>query len=329
MEKRFDQGVLCISLDFELHWGTFETVKLDEKGRQRFRQTRDTIPLLLNLFDQYGIAATWATVGMLFNNDAAEWDASIPEILPEYVNDKVSSYSWVNANRFTTDKEQFYFAPELVNLIASHDQMELATHTYSHYYCREAGQHTASFEADLKMAIHKALQRGFTLKSLVFPRNQFNPEYLEVCQQLGITSVRSNPESWFWDAARKESLIKKMVRAADHFFNIDQHTCVPIASLDPSQMPFQIPASRFLRPWHPNRLINSLKLRRIKNEMTHAACTGSLYHLWWHPHNFGNHPEQCMSDLQELLEHFRILEKQYGMKSLHMDGLRKHLLDHS
>ena len=321
-----NEGVFCISLDFELHWGTFETVPLDEKGQKRFRQTRETIPKLLELFDQYEIAATWAAVGMLFNSDATEWEASIPALLPQYANANVSSYNWVSNNQFTQQNLQFYFAPELVRIIASNPNMELGSHTYSHYYCCEPGQHAVAFEADMIMAIEKAKQKGYSLQSLVFPRNQFNPEYLDVCRRIGIVTVRTNPDIWFWEPSSKESLFKKTVRAADNFIPIHKRSSVPLDVLDVNQIPFQIPASRFLRPWHPNRLWNALKIKRIKDEMTCAAKNKSLYHLWWHPHNFGNNPKECLSDLKKLLEHFKSLQEQYGMLSLHMNGLREHLM---
>ena len=327
--NRYQEGVFCISLDFELHWGTFETVQLNEKGRKRFENTRKSIPVVLSLFEAFEIQATWASVGMLFNQNVSEWNASIPSSVPSYTNKQVSSYEWVNQHGFSGDQDPFHFAPHLVDLIASSPLMEVGTHTYSHFYCQESGQTVSDFKADLEMAIQKASLKNLPIRSLVFPRNQFNAAYLDVCKNLGITAVRSNPDIWFWDAYRPETLIKKIFRSADTLVPVDWDTSIPLSSLDVDTIPMQIPASRFLRPWHPNRLINSLKLRRIKNEMTHAARTGSLYHLWWHPHNFGNHPAQCMSDLQELLEHFRSLEKQYGMKSLHMDGLRQHILDHS
>ena len=51
-----------------------------------------------------------------------------------------------------------------------------------------------------------------------------------------------------------------------------------------------VPASRFLRPvrgaWY-----ESFQLDRIAGQMTAAAKSNKLFHLWWHPHNFGADPE--------------------------------------
>lgn len=43
-----------------------------------------------------------------------------------------------------------------------------------------------------------------------------------------------------------------------------------------------------LRPYSPRlSFLEGLRLRRIRHEMVHAAKKGELYHLWWHPYNFG------------------------------------------
>ena len=79
-----------------------------------------------------------------------------------------------------------------------------------------------------------------------------------------------------------------------------------------------LPASRFLKPLHKITLLNKLRLRRIKNEMTKAAKANECYHLWWHPHNFGINPEQAMLELGEIISHFNFLNKTYNMKSKSM-----------
>jgi hypothetical protein len=61
--------------------------------------------------------------------------------------------------------------------------------------------------------------------------------------------------------------------------------------------------------------------------MTRAAKTGGLYHLWWHPHNFGYHPDACLKELEEILQHHASLQKKYGLLSLNMKGLRNHLIN--
>jgi len=65
-------------------------------------------------------------------------------------------------------------------------------------------------------------------------------------------------------------------------------------------------------------LFNSVRLSRVKNEMSLAAKKKEVYHLWWHPHNFGTDPEGALSELKAILIHFRQLNEKWGMQSLNM-----------
>jgi len=52
--------------------------------------------------------------------------------------------------------------------------------------------------------------------------------------------------------------------------------------------------------------------------MQHAAETGRIYHLWWHPHNFGIGLKENILFLSRVLEAFRVLAAEHGMRSLSM-----------
>jgi hypothetical protein len=61
-----------------------------------------------------------------------------------------------------------------------------------------------------------------------------------------------------------------------------------------------------------------MKISRIKSEMTRAAQNGEVYHLWWHPHNFGSYPGESLSGLREIVQHYSECQKRFKMKSLSM-----------
>jgi peptidoglycan/xylan/chitin deacetylase (PgdA/CDA1 family) len=320
------QGVFCISLDFELYWGVFEKMEVGKQAFEYFKNTRKAIPGMLELFKVHGIQATWAAVGMIFNENENTWHSNKADMMPSYDDTKVSSYEWYKKNALKVDRS-FLFAPELVDLIAQTPGMEIGTHTYSHYYCQESGQTVSQFKADLQKAIEIAQAKNIVLESLVFPRNQFNSEYMEVCHQMGIKSVRTNPDKWYWDTSKKDTLAIKIMRTGDVWFPINKESVVPLDSINVSQSPVCIPASRLYRAWTNNRILNTLKKKRIFSEMTRAAKTGGLYHLWWHPHNFGYHPDECLKELEEILQHHASLQKKYGLLSMNMKGLRNHLIN--
>jgi peptidoglycan/xylan/chitin deacetylase (PgdA/CDA1 family) len=319
------KGIFSISLDFELNWGCFESKLLDDSGKLYFKNTRNSIPKLLALFTEFKVEVTWAIVGMLFNENKEEWTSNIPSSIPNYSNPKRSSYEWVKSQKNSDQIGECLFAPALIELIQSTPGMEVGTHTYSHFYCKEQGQTIEDFKADLEKAIEVARKKNIQLTSLVFPRNQFNSEYLSVCSDLGIHIVRSNPSPWYWNSNKPESLLKKIFRTGDSWLPLNRNTVVELHSLQLKDQSLLLPASRLYRPWTKNALLNKLKMIRIKNEMTSAAKNKAYYHLWWHPHNFGNHPDECLEELKIILKHYNYLNKKFGFTSLNMRSTANYL----
>jgi peptidoglycan/xylan/chitin deacetylase (PgdA/CDA1 family) len=314
-------GVFTISLDFELHWGCFETMSLDDQQQQYFRNTIDVIPQMLKLFSEKNVHVTWATVGMLFMRNKSEWMHNKPALVPSFDNPKVSAYNWIEEHGFYSEEDPFHFAPQLIQQIQSAPHQELATHTYAHYFCLEKGQTPQQFKTDIEKACAVAKANGTTIRSLVFPRNQFNPEYLSICADAGITSIRSSPDIWYWSPATGSTFMKKFFRAGDAYLKFQPIKMVYLKDIAVNkQLPLCLPASRLYRPWKSGQpLQNKLKMRRILNEMTEAARKKAYYHLWWHPHNFGNNPRECMDELQQIVENYCQLRNKYGFESLTME----------
>lgn len=311
-----NNGNLIISLDFELLWGVFDVLDYEER-RKYFENTRRVIPEILNLFHTYNIKATWATVGMLFNKNWEEWNKNKPDLLPEYKNIDLSPYLFGDLIQHQ-NTESLCFAPDLIKLINVVPGQEIATHTYSHFYCMEQGQDVKAFKADLDMAVKMADNLNITLHSLVFPRNQLREDYLEVCYEAGIKNVRSNPSSWYWKDASSNAFSTKIARTGDAYFPFGKKTySAERLKFYPTKV-LEQKASRFLRPVEGNKQLRKLKLNRILEEMTFAAKKKELYHLWWHPHNFGDLPEESLEDLKVILEKFKYLKHKYNFNSSNM-----------
>lgn len=314
-----DIPAFTISLDFELYWGVFDRGPLEDRTIY-FDNTRELIPRMLSLFEQEQVHVTWATVGMLFAKDWEEWAEAMPELMPTYKNSERSSYRLKELFAGEQQFNNYFFAPELVDQIISTPYQEMATHTFSHYYCREEGQDLLQFKHDLQAARRMAARKGIELRSLVFPRNQLDAPYLKICAEEGIKTVRSNPVDWFWNMDVAEGRMKRLVRGADAYLPIGHKTSYPLSGLTLKEgLPLSLPASRLLRPVHPdNKFLNNLRLKRILKEMTAAAKARECYHLWWHPHNFGDAPEQSMADLEVIVRHYKKLEQEWGMHSMSM-----------
>lgn len=313
-------GYLVISLDFELLWGVFDVIEPFQK-KIYFENTKDVvIPEILKRFQDYNIHATWAIVGMLFNTDWNEWEKNIPAILPEYENERLSAYSFAK-QRNSAVVDEMVFAPKEIIQIGAIQGQEIGTHTYSHYYCLEPGQNEEQFKADLEKALQMAGKLGINITSLVFPRNQLKKNYLEICSALGIENVRSNPSSWYWKDTQSEHMYNKLARTGDAYFPLGKKS-YPLNEIEHKMgLPMEQKASRFLRPVEGNNLLRRMKLSRIKAEITQAAERNEVYHLWWHPHNFGDNPKQSLLDLDEILNHFKVCQNKYGMESVNMQEL--------
>ncbi|MBB6681528.1 polysaccharide deacetylase family protein [Aequorivita sp. 609] len=308
-------GKFIISLDFELHWGGVEKWDI-EKKQEYFLETIKFIPELLEIFKENSIRVTWATVGFLFAKDKKQLLDFSPIDTPSYNRNELSYYNYFPKLGNDKDEDPFHFAPHLIQKILSTPGQELASHTFEHYYCIESGQTVEQFDADLKAAQAIAQENfGVTLKSLVFPRNQLNGSYLEVVKKNGIKVVRSNPNVWFWN--KSYGKITSLFRAMDTLFPISKSLCFD----KPLEIDgvLHLPASRFYRPYKKGEeKIQRYKIRRIKSEMTYAAKHNLNYHLWWHPHNFGEDIENNKIQLLEILEHFEILKGKYNFGSANM-----------
>lgn len=109
----------------------------------------------------------------------------------------------------------------------------------------------------------------------------------------------------------------------DSFINLSGHHTFSANDIQQQEQPFNIPASRFLRPYHPLfKLLEPLRLKRINDSLDYAAKNKQIYHLWWHPHNFGTYTKKNLDSLEKILKHFVYLKEHYGMKSLNMGELR-------
>jgi len=308
------RGIFVVSLDFELFWGVRDNKSLEEY-RNNLLGVRKAIPALLDLFQKYGIHATWATVGFLFFSEKQELLAGFPLLKPTYNNEALSPYRDLDTLEASEHDDPYHYGKSLIDLILKQPGQELGSHTFSHYYCLEPGQTCDSFRSDLAAAQQAAEFLGVRLYSLVFPRNQTNTDYLQVCSELGFTCYRGNQESWLYakGSSQGESNFKRALRLLDSYVNLSGHGAY---SIDRTEKPVNIRASQFLRPCNTKLgALNSLRLRRINNGMTRAAQTGQAYHLWWHPHNFGINLKANLKFLECILEHHSHLKKRFGMES--------------
>ena len=310
--------LFVISLDFEQGWGM-------EAGRARGDRAasiigaRSALPRILALAERHRIACTWATVGLLFLATREEMIAAAPAIKPSYSDPELSNYARLPGIGRDEKADPLHFGQSLIRLIQDHPRQEIACHTFSHYYALEDGEDPSAFAADLDAARAAAGGLRINLRSLVFPRNQVRPSYLALCHAAGYRSFRGTQRSRLHASQPRsaERRWARLLRAADNYLPLTGSP--PINAARPVGDMLDVPASRFLRPSTGYSPLDLMQLARIRSDMSAAARNRGIFHLWWHPQNFGENIDLNLATLEAIFEHYHVLEDRFGMVSATMD----------
>lgn len=308
------RSTLVVSLDFELFWGMQDAWRLSEY-EANVLGGRKAIPMLLELFQKHGIHATFATVGFQFAENEEEVRKYFPELKPTYDNPALSSYRCFEQIGKNEKDAPCFYAPSLIAEIANTPGQEIGSHTFSHYYCREPGQTLEQFRDDMKAAKDIAACKGYDLKSVVLPRNQVEPEYIRVLNELGFITYRDEENDWIHEKIKFRPLMR-LLRLADVYLPLTGFGgYVPKAE----NGMVNLIGSRMYKPYFkPLAVFENLKIHRIKKQMLHAAKNGLTFHLWFHPHNIGVHTEFHLKQLEKIFSYYDELKEKFGMCSLNM-----------
>lgn len=312
-----NDGLLVISLDFELHWGVRDHRSIARYGRNLLG-VWDVVPRMLELFEQRGIRATWATVGFLMAEDRDELLEHVPLVRPRYADSRLDPYAELDGIGRDERDDPYHFAPSLVRQVIDTPGQEVATHTFSHLYALEPRVSTDAFAADLDAALALAARRRISITSIVFPRNQVASAALGVCRERGLTAFRGTETARYQvpRSGSKAPCVSRAMRLLDAYVPLGRHH-VPRPTLVEGMV--NVPASRFLRPWHrASGMLEPVRLARVLAGMSSAARNGGVFHLWWHPHNFGLDQDENLRVLDRVLCHYDRLRETHDFRSATM-----------
>lgn len=311
---------LVISLDFEMFWGVTDSKTIESYGKN-VEGEWNAIPALLALFKKYDIHATWATVGMLMCKDYKHWCDMRPSNIAIYKRDGLSTYSFSTLAR---DYPRLFFGRPLVEKILATNGQELASHSYSHFYAGEHGVTVQNFAADVdcnriifdEMGVHQPT-------SFVFPRNQVSEECFSVLSAAGFKAYRGNQPHWVYSQGSNGSsdFFGRLLRLTNDYIPLTGNHATKLQKNIKDSGMLNIPASRFLRPSSKSKILDFFHINLIKRGMLEAAKNKQVFHLWWHPHNFGARTEVCLMNLENILIYYRSLNHDYGMRSCSMHEL--------
>jgi hypothetical protein len=145
---------------------------------------------------------------------------------------------------------------------------------------------------------------------------------LKICKKVGITSFRGNENNFLQKPRnqKKLAIYIRVLRLLDTYFNITGYNIYKEASQVEGLINIQ--SSFFFRPFNKKLgLFEKFKIKRYKKAMLAAAESNCIFHIWWHPHNFGANTDENINQLREILSYFKLLNKKYGMRSLNMEEI--------
>jgi hypothetical protein len=307
-------GNFYLSFDFEKFWGVSDLGVDSPYINSNIKNVDSVFPSILEFLDEYGVAATFATVGLLFSNrnDISEFkNYNIP-----YINTQLNPF--INLDKILKLEDRIIFGGNALDMLLKNKKHEIASHTFSHFYCLEKNVTISDFENDL--INFKNITNQYDTKTLIFPRNQYNPKFIPVLKKYGYKFLRVNNESSFIYKTRVNSpFYIRLLRLIDRYFPISK---ISVSKIIEKDEVFLQNDSRFFAPYiRKLSFLEPFKVNRIKNEMTFCAKNNLDYHLWTHPHNFGANSLQMLDQFKLILKHYKFLHDLYGFNSKKMNQI--------
>jgi hypothetical protein len=307
-----DAGVLTISLDTELIWGSFDTAPISRYA-DAYRATSTVISRLCSLFEKYNIAATWALVGHLVtecNSDHGDrptpnfswiddWDASLPCV--------------------TGVDRELWFAPGILDEIQSvTPAQEIGSHGYTHIPLGEEGCHRPAADAEVSAGV-EALQRvGVDPSSFVYPRNRLG--HRDILAEYGFTAYRGRNANWY-----ERNGAANPIRKPARFVTEATERAPPVVVPRERDGLIEIPGSQLFRgvvgPWRAS--VPGFRRRRALKGVNRAADTGSIFHLWCHPFNLAQGGRNSLRDFEAVLQRAATLRSDQKLEIRPMTSVAK------
>jgi peptidoglycan/xylan/chitin deacetylase (PgdA/CDA1 family) len=248
--KNDAKAAACISADLELSWAFRMQPK--EVAEERGRHSRESIPYLLRIFEEYAFPITWATVGHLFleSCDRASRGLAHPE-MPRPPRNQLWTGDWYMHDPCTNyKKDPCWYAPDVIqSILGSAVGHEIGTHSFSHIDFSPSYSDPILVRREIEESATAMQPFSISPRSVVYPFNKMGHTYLDLLSELSITAVRHR----------------------------DRRVRLSYPERTPSGV-YKLYESMNLRtPKHYDYL------DKVKLFMTKAAERRAVFHLWFHP----------------------------------------------
>ena len=304
-ERALERGVFTLSLDFELIWGTLD------RGVETFREACErerevVVDRLLAMLAEFGISATWCTLGHLFLERCAPEDGrKHPEIVPP-------RHDWV-ADWFepdpcgTEESDPIFYGSSLVDRVLACDvPQEMGCHSFSHPIFGDPGCSRETASSELAECVRLAGERGLVMRSFAFPRNRVG--HLDVLREHGFSVYRGPDPAWYEDGRWP-----RPAKRLGHLADVALARCPPVV-LPTEALPglWNLPGSMIYFPMHGIRrhIPLSVRVSRALKGLDAAVRERRVFHLWFHPTNLAFEIDTMFAGLRRIFERATALQSE-------------------
>ena len=253
------RGAVTISIDLELAWGNWDN--LSRYHVERIETVERMISArLLDIFERYEMAVTWAFVAALLDEKSA---AAMPGEL------------------------KLWYAPDVIERIrtaqVNHD---IGSHGGRHRYFDDMTEQQAIEDLQYAGFIHA--KNGMPLRSFVFPRNKVARTQLLV--QNGVRVYRGEDRAWHRYVRDRQVHLGRAANLIDKILPISPETVRPERNGDICNLPGSM---LFLGREGVRRLVHpAIMYAKLEKGLTSAMRNRTVFHLWFHPSNFWANTER-------------------------------------
>lgn len=273
-------GYFLFSLDLELATGRFDRDSIRHKMFSiDGSRERESIFRLIDLFEQFNIVGTWATVGHLFYDKCEHCD-------PCPIWDRKGKYSSFE-EAYGTDNPLWYGSDIIDELIIRGPRQEIAFHGFSHKVFNENQMSSQDARLEIQEWLQVSKKRNILPEAVVFPRNAIG--YLDILREEGIICYRSEPKR---PQLFRTKYLGKFIKNIDSIFgllslpiyDVNYHTDQNIVNLPASNCFFDL--NRKLELILDRMNLHNFRLRRVIQGIKSAANSNKMIHIWAHPCDF-------------------------------------------
>ena len=286
-----ERGIFIFSLDCEGKWGMADAREYDSYSWLTTSELTAVYQKLVDVFDRFDIPATWAFVAAFVHREDEIRDC--PYLVEKPVLWRTGDWTAGFRAALRSGGTDGWICPAALEIVASSDRHEIASHGFSHVPLAENLVEARVFDEEMSELSRFWRRRRVRPTTFVFPRNQ--PGYLERLWAAGFEAYRPPTR-----LERRRDRAARLFRLAGEFNMLEKPE-----GHGQTGTPGTLPSALLLNHRAGGRRLVPMwvTLERVRRLLDNAIATRRVVHLYSHPHNFltGDRQFELLSSVLQLV----------------------------